>query len=306
MFNEKDLVFHMPKENNEDYLGEVLDYESAFLKLLKEDLNPVAMAYAVYTSRIKAGAPLTEIEGMAQVIRHIESLSPVEKSSFLHTIPQNNYRNPNETVFHYEDGSIQAKDIKGTLVGPDYENQTGSKLIGISIGRDVEAIGMYAFADCLELTSVSIPDTIKTIWSSAFLNCSSLNSVVIPDSVTTIGHSAFEGCTALTSIKIPQKVTTISTRMFIGCNALVTVELSKKTVNIQKEAFCDCSSLANICIPKTVKKIGLGAFWDCTSLTSIVVPDSVKMISDGAFLGVPHIEYHGNAKGAPWGAQAVN
>jgi len=36
------------------------------------------------------------------------------------------------------------------------------------------------------------------------------------------------------------------------------------------------------------------------------IPDSVTEIGENAFRGVQHIEYHGNAKGAPWGANSMN
>ena len=40
--------------------------------------------------------------------------------------------------------------------------------------------------------------------------------------------------------------------------------------------------------------------------TYAIIPDSVTSIGDEAFIEVPHIEYHGSATGAPWGADSMN
>ena len=68
-----------------------------------------------------------------------------------------------------------------------YEVKDG---VGI-IPEGTTEIGMSAFEDCKELTSVIIPNSVTEIRNSAFSGCSSLNSIVIPDSVTEIGQYAF-------------------------------------------------------------------------------------------------------------------
>lgn len=92
---------------------------------------------------------------------------------------------------------------------------------------------------------------------------------------------------------------------FNGCTALKEVNLPKNLKYIAEFAFEDCTSLETIVIPDTVTSIAYAAFRGCTSL-NLVVPDSVVYIADGAFGYVPHIEYHGTAKGAPWGAKSMN
>lgn len=75
---------------------------------------------------------------------------------------------------------------------------------------------------------------------------------------------------------------------------------------IGNSAFWECTSLTSITIPDSVTTIGSSAFYGCTNLTSVTIPDSVTNIYGGAFNYVPHIEYHGTATGAPWGAISVN
>ena len=101
--------------------------------------------------------------------------------------------------------------------------------------------------------------------------------------VTQIGNSAFAGYELLTSVTIPDSVT------FIG-----------------RASFYNCSSLKSITIPNSVTGIYDDAFCDCESLTNLIIPNSVTKIGDDAFENIPHIEYHGTATGAPWGAKSMN
>ncbi len=55
-----------------------------------------------------------------------------------------------------------------------------------------------------------------------------------------------------------------------------------------------------------VTSINSYAFQDCSGLTSVTIPNGVTSIGQYAFSGVRHIEYHGNATGAPWGAFSMN
>ena len=81
-------------------------------------------------------------------------------------------------------------------------------------GKPVTNIGVGAFANCKNLTSVTIPDGVTSIWHYAFQNCTSLTSVTIPGGVTTIGMEAFKGCNSLTSVTIPDSVTSIGKEAF--------------------------------------------------------------------------------------------
>ena len=76
----------------------------------------------------------------------------------------------------------------------------------MAIPDSVESIGIFAFADCKELTSVTIPDSVTEIGSNAFKNCSNLNSVTIHDSVIEIGNNVFANCSGLTSVTISNKL----------------------------------------------------------------------------------------------------
>ena len=143
----------------------------------------------------------------------------------------------------------------------------------------VTSIGVYAFKNCSELTSVTLPNCVTTIGESAFQGCSKLTSVILPNCVTTIGQSAFQGCRGLTSIVVPNSITSIGAGAFRDCS-LLTVELHCKDVLAW---FCGISSINNINIGDEVTSIGSGAFYNCSGLTSVTIGNGVTSIDDDAF-----------------------
>jgi len=73
------------------------------------------------------------------------------------------------------------------------------------IPLNVETIGIEAFSQCREITSILIPEGIKKIGCMAFENCTGLTTVIIPGSVEEIEFRGFSDCTGLRSIYILTK-----------------------------------------------------------------------------------------------------
>lgn len=147
----------------------------------------------------------------------------------------------------------------------------------------VTVIDAYAFADCIELTSVTIPYGVTSIGLSAFSGCSQLVSTTIPSSVTGIGRLAFSSCINLTSMSLPYGVATIGSFAFGGCISLTSVSIPASVTSIGNSAFGNCTSLTNMNIPSSVTTIGQSVFNGCSGLTSVTIPSSVTSIGLQAF-----------------------
>ena len=87
---------------------------------------------------------------------------------------------------YYEDND------NGDIVITGHANPVGHIEIPSHIdGKPVTGIGMNAFNDCADITSVTIPNSVTSIGDLAFYGCSGLTSVTIPGSVTRIGSYVF-------------------------------------------------------------------------------------------------------------------
>lgn len=152
----------------------------------------------------------------------------------------------------------------------------------------VTGIGTY------ESTDVIIPEIYKTlpvttIGVRAFFNCDNITSVTIPSSVTVIDNEAFVGCINLSSVSIPDSVTTIGTGAFMNCYGISSLTIGKGVVSIGNRAFSGCGKLTSVVIPNKVSSIGSSAFSGCTDLLSITLGQLVNSIGENAFVSCPKI-----------------
>ena len=127
-----------------------------------------------------------------------------------------------------------------------------AKFIYKGLTYSVTSIGVSAFSNCTELTSIDIPDGVTEIWGYAFSNCSGLTSIDIPNSVTSIGDWAFSACIKLTSVEIPNSVTSIGNSTFNSCDGLTSVEIPNSVTSIGEYAFNYCDNLDSVyCMAET-------------------------------------------------------
>ncbi len=182
-----------------------------------------------------------------------------------------------------------------TYTGYYSNNYSGLKAANIpssvtynGITYSVISIGLDAFKDCNDLTSISIPNTIISIGGNAFQNCSGLTSIDIPNSVTSIGSSAFSLCRSLTNVKLSETLTSISENTFNNCDSLTNIKIPNSVTAIYKKAFFG-SGLTSIELGNSVTTIGESAFWCCFGLTSIDIPNSVTTIGKEVFYMCNHL-----------------
>lgn len=171
-----------------------------------------------------------------------------------------------------------------TMIGIDaFTNCTD--LTSITIPSSVTSIGSNAFSLCTNLTSIDFGTSVETIGSYAFAVCSSLTNITLPSSLNSIGSNAFSGCSGLISINLPNSLTSIDYYAFASCNNLTSIEVPTTIDALSDGVFYNCSSLANVILPSTLSSIGRSTFENCSSLTNINIPTTISFIGNGAFAG---------------------
>ena len=185
---------------------------------------------------------------------------------------------------------------------------SNSEIKSISLGKDIERIGAYAFAYCNNLSSVILPDTLVEIGKNSFENagiknlnipqnvkiwgessfsgCSSLVSVSLPDTLTKIPENCFSACQNLSSIKIPDNVSYIGDGAFAGCLSLEEINIPTYLNNEPDMLFDGCIRLKKVNFAKNYNgSISQRMFRNCSDLESIEIPDGTKQILWKAFYG---------------------
>ncbi|MBO4540298.1 MAG: leucine-rich repeat protein, partial [Clostridia bacterium] len=152
-------------------------------------------------------------------------------------------------------------------------------------GKDVTAIGDYAFCGCLSLEGIALPEKTSTIGQYAFYGCTSLYEFglnVNETALAYIGDYAFCDCSELTSVYLPDTLKFIGDYAFCGLTKKMKLELSSNDFAslecLGERAFCNTSIMeftlrsklvsASIALSRYGKNYTLGAyaFADCASL----------------------------------------
>ncbi|NIJ43838.1 hypothetical protein FHR24_000277 [Wenyingzhuangia heitensis] len=172
----------------------------------------------------------------------------------------------------------------------------------------VTSIGVGAFKDCGDMTSLTIPNTVTTIKEYAFYKQSALTSLTIPNSVISIGDFAFEGggggirsslissidnSSSIRSLTLGSSLKTIGISAFKNCHRLESITIPDSVTDIGASAFETSNSLhfrynnlTSLTLGNSVINIGAAAFKGCTNLTSLTIPNSVISIGASAFEAV--------------------
>ena len=166
----------------------------------------------------------------------------------------------------------------------------------VVIPDGVKKIGVCAFYDCKNMTSLEIPHTVTCIDNDAFCGCLGLKSITVDENNNTFkdidgnlyskdGKTLIQYAIAKNSTNfiIPIGVETIGNASFCDCTNLMSLVISKNVKTIDDCAFLRCKNLTSIEMLDGLKTIGESAFRGCISLTSIEIPNSMTSIGTEAF-----------------------
>ncbi|HUA69381.1 MAG TPA: leucine-rich repeat protein [Candidatus Saccharimonadales bacterium] len=175
----------------------------------------------------------------------------------------------------------------------------------------VTNIGIYAFFDSSNLTSVSLSTNVSDIEDYAFYDCPGLTAITVNTNnlwYSSVGGVLFDknGDTlieypagnAASSYTMPNTVTNIGMEAFFGCPNLTGVTFGTNVSIIGGAAF-EYSALDSITLPNSVTVISGDAFAECGGLTNITIGTGVTNIQYQAFLGCPSVLAVAVAPGNP-------
>lgn len=232
------------------------------------------------------------------------SLSANETISNIHTITV--------TLSLLDDSENIEKITCGNLLNFEKEETFNeSENLNISASSDGAGAVINGLGECTD-TVVVIPEkvtingvtkTVTEIGVSAFENKTNITTVIIPEGVTKIYSGAFAGCTSLKTVKIPSTVTDIyampqggggpslvSPFANTNCefvisedNANFKVDYTYNVVLSKDGKTLIFGNNVSTGIPSTVTTIGMSSFNACKLLKSITIPANVTRIYQWAF-----------------------
>lgn len=141
----------------------------------------------------------------------------------------------------------------------DPDNQYFCAVDGVLFTKDMEVLVAYPLAKDV---TVSKDDSGNDVRRSTY---------AIPDGVKTVRTKAFYKCQTLYELTIPDSVTTIEEKAFFRCSSLCSLDLPKNIQIIGKDAFAYCSAITEVEIADSIVAIGDYAFFNCSSLKKVTV-----------------------------------
>ena len=206
-----------------------------------------------------------------------------------------------------------------TLI-PDnlFDNSTygaeGAKIISVTIGKNVENIGEYAFLGCQYLAEVIIPNNVQTIGKNAFSgNVLTLYCEVAskPANWNTNWNGNSTPCPVVWDCKNndvaddgniytivnglryalkDNKATVVRQLQNISGDIEIPLSLNYNNLNysvtkIASSAFAGCAAITSIVLPNSIESIENSTFRDCTELQKIVLSKNLQEIGYGIIDG---------------------
>lgn len=210
--------------------------------------------------------------------------------------------------FNYDNSATQNVFFPACSIISIYAFFNNSNLKAINIGGPDLSIGIDAFAQCRNLSSVII-DHCKSIDEMAFIRCSAIETISINeclyisgsafmscyslktvqiDACQQIGNSAFEQCSSLIGISGPACLS-IGANAFSRCSSLRYANFSMCS-RVSGYAFCSCIALESVDFPALEVAQQNSIFGFCYNLREVILP-KLKSTGWGMFGDCSSLSY---------------
>lgn len=124
----------------------------------------------------------------------------------------------------------------------------------VTLGPDVEEIGLYAFQNCTSLKEFNFDNAIGVVSAGAFKGCSSLEVADFSKTtLATIGYEAFAGCASLSEVKLPETLSDIGDFAFAGTQ-IKSIEFGKNVGSVGANTFAGNGVLESISVVEKNKE----------------------------------------------------
>lgn len=180
----------------------------------------------------------------------------------------------------------------------DFFVDTPDDIRTVSIGKNIETIGIWAFYNCSGLTSFSVDEQNENFTSvdgvifnknkdtlcfypyahnveEKYLSDKKLGAEYegvdyrIPEGTKTVGANAFFHNMFLKSVVFPDSVTVIEKNAFLGCEKLASVRMSANLRVLSSHALFKCTTLKEITLPATLEEVGDYAMFNCDEMENV-------------------------------------
>lgn len=262
-------------------------------------------AFAENKTITSVTVPETVIEIGSWAFEDCENLAEINLPSTLERISGNTFKNTAfeldsnnwDSEFLYIDnyllkgsdqitGDVIIKD--GTKIIADFAFNYNENITSVTIPSSVKSIGIYAFTECTNLSSVSFNEGLEVISSGAF-EYTAIDEITIPNSVKSIDSWAFS-CTNIESFNVTANVESLSGNAFSGCTSLkaITVDSNNKYfysvdgILFEKSEFSFLGDTLAVypsskegesyTIPDNVQYLGYNAFEELVYLKELNIP----------------------------------
>lgn len=192
------------------------------------------------------------------------------------------------------------------------------KLESVTLGQNVESLGLYTFSRDINLKSINIPEKITSIPDYCFRGCEKLKNIVLHDNIQSIGAHAFENCMVMKISALPANLATMGKWAFGNCNAITKITLSDNLTSVADNPFFDCEKLAyfygkfasedNRCfildgelktlspqtegeytLPDGITRLGGKSICHMSKQITITIPDTVTEIDEETFARIENV-----------------
>ncbi len=170
----------------------------------------------------------------------------------------------------------------------DFALANAEYLTGISIGKNIAAIGEWAFTNSSKLTQIKVhaENSAFTDMDGVLYTKDLTELVAYPNGKIPLVSDTAGEIVGGAEFVLPDSVKKIRSNAFYSCGNLYKVTFNGGLLEIGNKAFIKCGNLQNFILPDSLQKIGVDAFSFCDSLTAVTIPASVSVIGDYAFFAM--------------------